>query len=549
MKFRAKYIGLLVTAMLAQSAAHAATVFMLQFGSYQSAEEAQTHLNELKTKHVGALSRLETSVRPVTLPPDSLVVYRTQAGPLATRADAQAVCSQLVSNGDSCYIVETAIGSASNANSARVASLVPSPSAPTKSTEKPSFSATSSSKIVTPDSTSMKEDLSSRDSENIATLNSVSGATALSSTTNDGATSASEDSVVNALDEAAAKQNSTENTAPSAASKQAKRSFWERINPFASDTPQVSKDVSVAPNADATQAAAPVEAVIDTTPSLPALSLAAPVVEAPPVLPAPSVAPLEKSTANTHVKLADAAIVPTDKPVVALKTNAPTLSNTTLEAPQLPSSTSSHSAPLLTAPPYPLPPPPAPLSGYSKNKPILADASTNGMPLPTGVLPNANVRVEEAKRVPLSQSNAPVVALPAYPTTTITAPSTNASPAPAVDLSPSATLGQRTIWAQIGQFASPQDALAFWNHYRQSHPDFPVVRVRVTTPLAAQKHEVALVNLRVGPFAKPEFITNLCTSITQQDGLMCGAIADLGVAVNPYTANGAGQLSAARYKR
>lgn len=86
-----------------------APVVMLQFGSFESQAEAQTKLNEVKTKHAGILSDMPSMVREVQIRP-GLTVFRTQAGPLAGRPQAQSICAQLASAGDrECYIVETAL--------------------------------------------------------------------------------------------------------------------------------------------------------------------------------------------------------------------------------------------------------------------------------------------------------------------------------------------------------------------------------------------------------------------------------------------------------
>ncbi len=87
----------------------ATPVTMLQFGSFESRQEAESRLNTLKEKHGSALGALDLSVREVALPPDNLTVYRTQAGPVAGRLAGQTICEGLARSGDECYIVETAM--------------------------------------------------------------------------------------------------------------------------------------------------------------------------------------------------------------------------------------------------------------------------------------------------------------------------------------------------------------------------------------------------------------------------------------------------------
>jgi hypothetical protein len=154
-----------------------------------------------------------------------------------------------------------------------------------------------------------------------------------------------------------------------------------------------------------------------------------------------------------------------------------------------------------------------------------------------------NVQVEEARRVPLSMDTAPApAAVPAYPVPI----------APPVSLSPSATLGQKTIWAEIGYFPDMQTALAYWAVYRQGHPDFPVVRTRVSAPL---RMSTGPVTLRVGPFAQEKVVNILCSSLAapNADGsnpsanLRCGRVMDMGVAAT--TTPGTGYLPDSRYNR
>lgn len=92
---------------LAGVAVAATPVFMLQFGSFETRGEAEAQANNISTKHSGIVAKYPTSIRQITMPPDNLTVYRTQAGPLPSRDAAQTVCAQLASQGDECYVVET----------------------------------------------------------------------------------------------------------------------------------------------------------------------------------------------------------------------------------------------------------------------------------------------------------------------------------------------------------------------------------------------------------------------------------------------------------
>jgi hypothetical protein len=74
-----------------------------------------------------------------------------------------------------------------------------------------------------------------------------------------------------------------------------------------------------------------------------------------------------------------------------------------------------------------------------------------------------------------------------------------------------------------------------------------VVRVRVTSPVMAQQHNIKGVNLRVGPFAREGFITSLCEGeMVDDSGMRCGIITDMGIA-DSYK-DSRGNLPDSRYK-
>lgn len=520
------YLGAILSTTLLANPAIAGSVFMLQFGSFQTNEEAQAHLTTLKNKHVGALSRLSPAIRQVQLPPDDLTVYRTQAGPLATRGDAQSVCSQLVSNGDECYVIEVAEKPAATTPSVHVPRTVEKVTPPVVETV-------------------------GRDPQHVAMLNSITAPPAAPAVlpkiddapANDVTTDA-EQTVREALDAAAEKKEETRAAIEESASGSNGRSFWDRINPFSSDTPE---ETVAAPVEEAVAApiAPPMPEAPRVTESL-NISNTAPSVVA--INPAP---PTPKIVASAAPRLPAPPVPQT--PVVVLP---PSPLTSTPETPPVALGSVPTSQPVAPVYPMPLPPPPLPM-----NKPPAPPISTAVLPPPAridsrpllpppGVAPIApsqlsaargNVRVEEARRVPLTtapQLPPPPVVTPIPPAAT-----------PLVDLSPNSTLGQRTLWAEIGAFDTTQNALSFWNNYRLSHPDFPVVRVRVTSPLAQQQRSITSVSLRVGPFKRPEFITILCNSLKPEEVKHCGRIADLGVAASPFAPSQDGFLRSSRYTR
>ncbi len=84
-------------------------VFLLQLGSFESRADAQARWSSLSETYPELLQGLSMRLLDVTLPPDNFTVYRTQAGALTSRADAQIICERLNARGDECYIVETAM--------------------------------------------------------------------------------------------------------------------------------------------------------------------------------------------------------------------------------------------------------------------------------------------------------------------------------------------------------------------------------------------------------------------------------------------------------
>jgi hypothetical protein len=119
-------------------------------------------------------------------------------------------------------------------------------------------------------------------------------------------------------------------------------------------------------------------------------------------------------------------------------------------------------------------------------------------------------------------------------------------PALPPQLQPTSVTGEKTLWAEVGFFGSAQNALGYWDNYRRQHPDFPVVRVRVTTPLQSQQRGLDQVGLRVGPFGNRGFIDHLCESMTD-DGLRCGVITDIGASDHREARRGF--LPPSRYNR
>ncbi len=507
-------LALVSIALLPLSQALAASVVMVQFGSFETKEEAAKRLSDVKSSNAAALGATPTSVREVKLPPDNLTVYRTQAGPLESRAAAQSLCGKLAVNGSECYVVETAV-SVPSASAPVVAAAAPVVSETAKAVNDTAKSVTDTAKSVT-DGAKDVANTKLSDVVNVAKPSVEMTTPAVASPE----LQAAMNRAVSAQESGLGDVATAAPVAPAAAPAPTK-SFWSRLNPFSGDT------------------AKPAAAPVAVTEKLPTAAPVAPIIAAA-LPPAPAILETPKLAKETKMELPAPPVV-----VAAPVVTAP--APIVISTPKV--IAAEDSRPRLL-------PPPAPLTAQDKKlletertlvKPlpeVLAApiAAPNSMTPPKPLMPIAKadgtVKVEEAKRVPLSEIT---VASPAAPVV-VSVPSV---PAPTAALLPSSTLGQRTLWAQIGQFNNSEEALAFWDKYRQSHPDFPVVRVRVASSLQQQQHGNDRVWLRVGPFARDGFIRALCDEV---DDKRCGTVTDLGIAAN---ANGtlSGYLNGSRYKR
>ncbi len=87
----------------------AQTVFMVQLGTFDSEAKARAHWETLAQAFPDLFEGLNYVSGEVVMRPDNFVTYRTQAGPIATRADAEAVCDEVTEGGHECYVAETAM--------------------------------------------------------------------------------------------------------------------------------------------------------------------------------------------------------------------------------------------------------------------------------------------------------------------------------------------------------------------------------------------------------------------------------------------------------
>lgn len=107
--FSIKHFIAMTAVCLLPCMSHAGGVYLLQLGSFDNLGEAKERWSELRNKYPDMFKEFSARFQDVQLPPDNFVVYRTQAGALEDRSDAEIVCDRLNSRGDECYVVETAM--------------------------------------------------------------------------------------------------------------------------------------------------------------------------------------------------------------------------------------------------------------------------------------------------------------------------------------------------------------------------------------------------------------------------------------------------------
>jgi len=569
------------------------TVFMLQFGSYETKDEAEDKLKSIGTKHGGMLTKYPPLIREIVMPPDNLTVYRTQAGPVGTREDAQGVCSQLASQGDECYVVETAmVGTGTPAPAMQQAGIVP---------------LVDDSKIIPTDS----RPIPSRDPDNLKAIEKVAKPMSpeakvamnqemdRAAQINEPALAAPAPRIHSNAQLAGATQT------PEAATAEKEGSFWSWLGGDDEDDAEAvaayEAKVRAEREAEATRMrAAPVDSVatLDTTPPAPpapAVALSAlptgaglkPMAQMQPLPQLNGSAPTATEVALNAAPLAPApesfappapVLAPEGaNPVIPATPEAPVdayLGNSGIKLPPPPPPTNMADretlarpvvaplAPIETQPVAPVQGVPAPVLAVPVAPESTGSITSNTLPpapfkkgtsVPPGGGENfsrpddgGEVQVGEAQRVPLTQAQqlAPMESVsPIEPAAKVigvneapeVADNTPPPPPATAVEPPSSMANQKTLWAHIHYFPDQQAALSFWDGYRNAHPDFPVVRVRTTSSLIAQQQGDMRVALRIGPFAQQGFINILCNSVrTSNPQLQCGAITDMGASSNAY---------------
>lgn len=96
-----------ITALPLQAAAQ--TVFTVQLGNFQTEQQARAHWKTLSNNFPDLFSALNYAPDELVSRNDDFVTYRTQAGPIATRSEARAICDEVIAQGYECLVAETAM--------------------------------------------------------------------------------------------------------------------------------------------------------------------------------------------------------------------------------------------------------------------------------------------------------------------------------------------------------------------------------------------------------------------------------------------------------
>lgn len=563
--------------------AHADGVYLLQLGSFEKKEEANAKWQSLQKKYPQLLEGLNVRLQDVTLPPDNFTVYRTQAGALKSRANAQSICDRLSQSGDECYVVETAMVASSTDELKRTAPLEQKPtvtsSAPAPKTPQAvapvvaAVAATGESKspfgvIGTPPTTQQVPAIAKAalpdapvtpsvvaDAKTSAALPAPSPISAplikhtepASLPTTSARTLSPKEAMREERKHAGVAAATTVPTpvmepsipvpeAPKAqvpvAADQAEEEsgFWSTIqslDPFYDDEKELK-------NAKTPELAASIRPQTVDMPT-PAATKAAAVMEdkvdrgVPPlIIPETSAAAVVAATPSPSSSIADQIefvdgpgyTVPAAEGTAAI---APSAEPNLPPPPPMPTDAdlAIQRAQSASGLPAAAASSPMPVAPAIAPRPDLPPPPpVPAQPIPNAVPSMADVSVSEAVRVPLSEE----AVTPARPTFT---------PPMAMGLPSQQTPGRKTMWAQISYFPDQQAALAYWEGFRKANPTFPAVRVRITNPYAIQS-STPQVSLRVGPFDRGDYVKDICDEVETQE-IYCKAVTDLGESTTART--------------
>lgn len=519
---------LLSTCILAQPSL-AQETYLLQLGSFETQQEAQGRWDVLQRKYPELLSGLSLRVMDVTLPPDNFTVYRTQAGPLASNANAVTICDRLTTRGDECYVIETAMyapnaepGSVPNpplmmADDSTIRQAVTPSAQPVEENPEP---AQEVAQEVPADLAPLEEPSALLEDERLPEPETMAESTTPVATP------------------APLEVAQPDVPQPEPEEQGSFWSFLDGLNPFSSDEDEEPEVAAAENETDDTNLAVPVEP-IDAEPL------------------AQSPAPLLDAMPPSEYALADTQPIPVPQepaqPAVSWEgTGLKPLPGEALQSQPQP-----QPQPQLQPQPYDLSPaagalpmPPQPpedetfrmasdekltmarqtgtiaVPMHPANPPFAIKPNAAGASAAPGMVPppppvmgteSGDVTVAEAVPVPLSGDTIPV---PSYGQ-----PALNDAPIPAAAMPGRQSARSHSLWAQLGYFVNEQAAFGYWEAYRAQHPELPPLRARAVSPYNIQSTQPR-VSLRVGPFEQSYQITAMCEQLQTPD-IHCRPAAEL----------------------
>lgn len=105
---QALFTATFLSASFATQGAYAASSYYVQVGRAESEEKGREQWQQLSAEYGSKLARLNLYM-PADISGDERSTYRLQAGPLSGRDNARRICADMVSRGDDCFIVESAV--------------------------------------------------------------------------------------------------------------------------------------------------------------------------------------------------------------------------------------------------------------------------------------------------------------------------------------------------------------------------------------------------------------------------------------------------------
>jgi hypothetical protein len=451
--------------MLFNQPAAAASSYLLQLGTFAEEAQAESHWTRMQEKYPDLLQGLNLRVANVTLAPDNMAVYRTQAALLSQRSDAEIICDAMARKGDECFIVETAM--IASAPQAAPKPVMPQPApVQTAAAQAPQPLMT----LPPVEDVMPTAELSSKAEEQLAAMEA-------------------------ALDAESA-------------------SFESKGAALMPDAPTIAMPSVQAPVIVTPPVIEPGTGLkaLPQTLQAPQPLIAVPTVTAPQqaIQPLPELAdnrPRQADFGNVQLPPPPAFFdQPSDfrpaAPVVAQQPAAQSAA-----APVVPENAPFRAVPKETY---------AQAAGMTP-PPVVQEA-------PVQNATQADVAVAEAIRVPLSDMAPPVVMAAPQPVVPARRyPTAGEMMKLGLPSRPSMT---RSMWAELSYFDSEQAALGYWENIRRSMPDLPLLRVRVVKPYRF-RNEINRVSLKVGPFPHAAQLRELCDRIENED-MYCRMSNDLG---------------------